>query len=174
MASIGDSGGGKRGLNPEVNLVPFIDLLSVCICFLLVSAVWLQVGSVQVKQTLGTVAPDNPPEMLDLTVTFVEPFAARFELQKKGNTVQSWDVRTSTQVDFIKAAGDQFDAHVAQLPQLAGQPLAAGAPPPAAKDVVGSATLVPVKNVPYRSLIMAMDVLRKREIVNLAVTPKAG
>ena len=36
------SAGGKRELNSDINLVPFIDLLSVCICFLLIAAVWLQ------------------------------------------------------------------------------------------------------------------------------------
>ena len=164
MASIGD-GGGKRGLNPEVNLVPFIDLLSVCICFLLVSAVWLQVGSVQVKQALGTVAPENPPEVMDLTVTFAEPFVAHFALESKGKTVTAWDIATATALDFTTAAGTQLDQHLQSI---------AGATPAVAKDMVGTATLVPIKNVPYRSLIMAMDVLRKREIVNLAVTPKAG
>jgi biopolymer transport protein ExbD len=34
------------GLNVELNLVPFIDLLSSLVLFLLVTAVWLQVGSV--------------------------------------------------------------------------------------------------------------------------------
>jgi biopolymer transport protein TolR len=52
MASIGsDSGGsGKRELNVELNLVPFIDLMSVCIIFLLITAVWTQVSMIQ----LGT------------------------------------------------------------------------------------------------------------------------
>jgi biopolymer transport protein TolR len=43
----------KRHLDAELNLVPFIDLLSVCICFLLLTAVWIQVGSMNVKQAVG-------------------------------------------------------------------------------------------------------------------------
>jgi len=40
-----EQGGGKRkGVDVELNLVPFIDLLSVCILFLLMTAVWVQVS----------------------------------------------------------------------------------------------------------------------------------
>lgn len=40
----------------EINLVPFIDLLSVCICFMLLTAVWIQAGVLETKQGLGTEA----------------------------------------------------------------------------------------------------------------------
>ena len=53
----------KGSLNAEVNLVPFIDLLSVCISFLLFTAVWLQAGVLSSKQGLGTEAEskeENP------------------------------------------------------------------------------------------------------------------
>jgi biopolymer transport protein TolR len=43
----------KKHLDFEINLIPCIDLLSVCICFLLLTAVWLSVGSVNVKQAVG-------------------------------------------------------------------------------------------------------------------------
>lgn len=45
--------GRKPHLDFELNLVPFIDLLSVCICFLLITAVWINVGSMNVKQAVG-------------------------------------------------------------------------------------------------------------------------
>lgn len=43
----------KKDLDFELNLIPFIDLLSVCICFLLLTAVWIQIGSMDVKQAVG-------------------------------------------------------------------------------------------------------------------------
>lgn len=43
----------KKDLDFELNLIPFIDLLSVCICFLLLTAVWVQIGSMDVKQAIG-------------------------------------------------------------------------------------------------------------------------
>ncbi|MBX2993874.1 MAG: biopolymer transporter ExbD [Bdellovibrionaceae bacterium] len=42
-----------KHLDFELNLVPFIDLLSVCICFLLLTAVWLNIGTMNVKQAVG-------------------------------------------------------------------------------------------------------------------------
>lgn len=46
--------GNKRGLNFELNLVPFIDVLSTCICFLLVTAVFVHLGSFHVSQAVGS------------------------------------------------------------------------------------------------------------------------
>jgi biopolymer transport protein TolR len=45
-----------RGMNADLNLVPFIDLLSVCITFLLLTAVWTQVQSLAIDQ--GTEDPN--------------------------------------------------------------------------------------------------------------------
>lgn len=38
------SSGEKRSVNVELNLVPFIDLLSTCILFLLVTVVWVEIS----------------------------------------------------------------------------------------------------------------------------------
>lgn len=38
------SGKGKRAVDAELNLVPFIDLLSVCILFLLMTVVWVEIS----------------------------------------------------------------------------------------------------------------------------------
>ncbi len=43
----------NQDLDVEINLVSFISLLSVCICFLLLTAIWIQVGSLNVKQAVG-------------------------------------------------------------------------------------------------------------------------
>jgi biopolymer transport protein ExbD len=45
-------GGRRRSLDAAINLVPFIDLLSCCIAFLLITAVWSQVATLDV-QTAG-------------------------------------------------------------------------------------------------------------------------
>ena len=49
----------KKVLDFEVNLIPFIDLLSVSICFLLITAVWMNVGSMNVKQAVGGQAQED-------------------------------------------------------------------------------------------------------------------
>lgn len=55
------AGGKGRGksVNAELNLVPFIDLLSVLITFLLSVAVWIELSSMPVDQSLND--PNAPP-----------------------------------------------------------------------------------------------------------------
>ena len=59
MASIktGSESGGKKAVDAEIPLVPFIDLLLCCVMFLLVTAVWNQLANVQVHQQTPT--PDS-------------------------------------------------------------------------------------------------------------------
>lgn len=44
--------GGKKSLNVSLNLVPMIDLFSVCVTFLLITAVWDQTGRISVDQSV--------------------------------------------------------------------------------------------------------------------------
>lgn len=57
--SVGGGGGRGRKVNAELNLVPFIDLLSVCIVFLIATAVWVEISSMPVDQSLSD--PNQPP-----------------------------------------------------------------------------------------------------------------
>ena len=50
-------GGGGKSANVELNLVPFIDLFSALICFLLMTAAW---------QNLEVVNTGTPPKSIDL------------------------------------------------------------------------------------------------------------
>lgn len=75
MAGIDTGGGhgGKKSVNQELPLVPFIDFLLCCVMFLLVTAVWNQLARIQANQNVPgppTVAPDEePPEVRRLKVT---------------------------------------------------------------------------------------------------------
>lgn len=59
MAQIG--GDDERGVSVELNLVPFIDLMSVCIVFLLLSAVWTQVSMIQIGSSIYGKRTDDEP-----------------------------------------------------------------------------------------------------------------
>jgi biopolymer transport protein ExbD len=59
---------GKKHLDFEINLIPFIDLLSACICFLLLTAVWVQVGTLDVKQAVGGQPASETPKKPTLWV----------------------------------------------------------------------------------------------------------
>lgn len=47
----GGGKGGKKPLDTTINLVPFIDLMAVTIVFLIMTAVWTQLGRLQVSQS---------------------------------------------------------------------------------------------------------------------------
>lgn len=51
-----------------INLVPFIDLLSCLVVFLLISAVWTQVTSLRVTQTGGLSSDTDTPPPDDTTI----------------------------------------------------------------------------------------------------------
>lgn len=51
MAHI-DDGNGDRSANADVNIIPFIDLMSVLVIFLLISAVWTQVSMIQIGSSI--------------------------------------------------------------------------------------------------------------------------
>lgn len=61
--SVGEEGGGKKSVNSEIPLIPFIDLLLCCIMFLLVTAVWNQLARLNAQQQQpGESAPIDLPE----------------------------------------------------------------------------------------------------------------
>ena len=70
MDSGGSSKGGKKPLDAMINLVPFIDLMAVTIVFLIMTAVWTQLGRLQVSQSgqsqgeEGTAPPLMPITLL--------------------------------------------------------------------------------------------------------------
>jgi len=92
--------GGKKPLDAAINLVPFIDLLSCCISFLLITAVWTQLARMDVTQkgqgAAGSTDEKPPENQVQLTL-FVN----------KDNT---YDFTKSTgESTHIDAKADDFD-----------------------------------------------------------------
>ncbi len=96
MASIEDKNG--RSPNLEINLIPIIDLMSVLITFLLITAVWSQVSMIQLGSSLYSKKTDNvdpkpPPPLADIPLRVdVKEFGFRvvigsetFRIDKSGS-----------------------------------------------------------------------------------------
>lgn len=108
MASIqvGGTHGGRRPLDSELPLVPFIDLLLCCVMFLLVTAVWNQLAAVQVTAPApGPSAPVVAAPALTLSLA-----------------ADGWLLVTAEGARFPVAAGDAA-ALTAQLTTLPGHEL---------------------------------------------------
>jgi biopolymer transport protein ExbD len=94
-----DEGGksGKKSLNADLNLVPYIDLLTCMVSFLLITAVWTQLARLQVQQKgQGAAGEETPPEMQVKIVVMVN--------QEGFNLVVGQD-----QTPIPKKSADQYD-----------------------------------------------------------------
>lgn len=80
MAHI-DSGGRGRDVNTELNLVPVIDLMSVLITFLLISAVWTQVSMIQLGASF---ASPKDPNQTDIKPPPLEDVVLKLEVRETG------------------------------------------------------------------------------------------
>jgi biopolymer transport protein ExbD len=64
--------GGKKSVNAELNLVPYIDLLTCMVAFLLITAVWSQLARLEAHQKgQGQAGEDTPPEKVFKLVVLV-------------------------------------------------------------------------------------------------------
>jgi biopolymer transport protein TolR len=88
-----DSGGGsgKKSVDMVIPLVPFIDMLAMMITFLMMTAVWTQIGRLQVaSQGQGDPSSQPPTPTLQLNLTLTErgymlnAGATAIEIPKKG------------------------------------------------------------------------------------------
>src|SRR5215471_10396653 len=69
-----ESGGksGKKSVNADLNLVPYIDLLTCMVAFLLITAVWSQLARLEAHQKgQGQAGEDTPPEKVFKLVVVV-------------------------------------------------------------------------------------------------------
>ena len=84
-APVPQGGSGKKTVDFQLNLVPFIDLLSVLISFLLMTATWTQVARIEARQQASLPSDEIPPEPerepLDLTIVVKQD---GFEITQKG------------------------------------------------------------------------------------------
>src|SRR5436305_7747953 len=69
-----ESGGqhGRKSVNADLNLVPYIDLLTCMVAFLLITAVWSQLARLNVHQKgQGQAGEDTPPEKVFKLIVLV-------------------------------------------------------------------------------------------------------
>lgn len=157
VAGPSSSSGRRRSLDGEINLVPFIDLLSMCICFLLMTAIWIEVGSIQLHQLFGTEGMDNS-RPVEVEVRLNAPNVYRVQLEQSGKVVQAMDIKADATMD----AKGRFSQFMAQVQNLI---LSSGA------DVQVSARVIPSATVEYGEMVSVLDILKGYGVSALAVVP---
>jgi biopolymer transport protein ExbD len=169
MASmdLGQNKGNHRDLNAEVNLVPFIDLLSMCICFLLMTAVWIQIGSVQIKQSHGTEGALTQKNQYELDLKFTGPQALDLNLKQNGKIVKKMHYQGANPEAFLSSLDIGIKG-------VLGSVMTKGVDASRASEFIANAMVTPLRGVSYGDLVSVMDILRKNKIVNLGVVPVKG
>jgi biopolymer transport protein ExbD len=159
---------GKKSLDANINLVPFIDLLSCCISFLLITAVWTQISGLQVASSGGP--PDGekkPDQTIDVKLLLTDKgysltmVGAAIEIPKinSAGPVGSPDATGAGEVaagalayDF-KALAEKLKTLKASLPDQQ------------------AITLQPDDGVAYGDLVSTVDTCIGQKLRNVTVAP---
>lgn len=152
MASVsapgGRSAGGRRSVNVELNLVPFIDLLTCLICFLLMTAVWQQIGKISIVQSgrsASTEAPSTPALSLVVAIT-----PQGYLLTGNGTVI----------ADILKKDADYDKRRLGQkLQELHGAF-------PDKRDII----VMSEDSIAYQELVDALDVCLANEFPDISVS----
>ena len=152
--------GKKKELNAELNLTPFIDLLSTCVCFLLITAVWIEIGSVEIKQSHGTAAAPSKKISYDLDLVYKTATNLHLNLKRNGRRVKTFKVQAENEELFQANLSETIKSKVLTYKNKAIE--------------IATATVTPRSIVNYGSLVQTLDTLRKNEIINIGVLSARG
>jgi biopolymer transport protein TolR len=143
---------GKKSLDANINLVPFIDLLSCCISFLLITAVWTQIAGLQVASSGGPPDPDKKqPESIDVKLLLTEK---GYSLNVPGAAIEIAKVsRDGAQVFDVKALSEKLKTLKGSLPDQS------------------AITVQPEDAVAYEDLVDTVDTCVGEKLRNVTVIP---
>ena len=100
---LGPSKGGKKPLDANINVVPIIDLMAVTISFLIMTAVWTQIGRLQVAQSAGAASDEQQEEQKTVPVTLlVTESEARLTVGSAPPEVFPFTRTSTKQLDLAK------------------------------------------------------------------------
>jgi biopolymer transport protein ExbD len=101
-------GGRRRSVDSQLNLVPYIDLLTCMIAFLLMTAIWTQLAQLSVRQKgqgeSGNRDPIEKPEVDVAVVVHADGFALVVDRHPEKD--QRPLPRTATDYDYERLAGE--------------------------------------------------------------------
>jgi biopolymer transport protein ExbD len=143
----------KKDLNFDLNIMPVIDILSVLITFLLLTAVWVEMGSIDVRQAVGdnALSGQNPPSIwatvnadgsVSLSLRDIKVrMQNEFHIAGRGNQVD-WN-RLSSTLQSLKNS----------LPDLK------------------TAVIRPTATTNYGDVIRVMDAMKKNQVNDIGLSP---
>lgn len=150
------SGKEEKELNFELDLLPVISMMSVCICFLLLTAVWTQIGSVNIEQGLGQESVRQDQKASSMWITMKSSGEVAFKMMDSPDLPASMQERNFV----IGVAGSGWPAverHAAEIKRM--------------KPDLKTALIMPDASVNYGDVIRVMDRLKGLEIGEIGIAP---
>lgn len=153
--NMGGGGSGKKPVDHEVPLIPFIDLLLCCVMFLLATAVWSEMSRVNANQQTSGSSTQEPPEdepekvklvlqVLSTGYVLADTAGTSITIEKNGDTYNT----------------DELEAKLAERRQLE----------PDRKDII----VAPEDGVIYNDVVAAMDVVVGQGYPDLSLSDGAA
>lgn len=143
-------------LDFELNLIPFIDLLSTCICFLLLTAVWVQIGSMDVKQAIGGQAAAETAKKATLWIHLSAAGELDLDVQDSARVPANLrKARLNALEGKVNQA--QLGTFLENLKQL--------------EPTLETALIQPKTGTEYELIIDVMDQLKKNGLNDMGVVP---
>ena len=144
----------KQEVDYQLDLTPFISLLSVCICFLLLTVAWFQVGALSVKQVMGAGAGEKKQED-KLTLWVYMRAESKIEIRlKKGNKPVTQKVINSAEDAFDF---QQFKKYVVNLKNQ--------------QTNLNEVFIFPQEKAVYEDIVKIMDGIRQAGIFSMGLSP---
>lgn len=145
---------GMNDLDNELDLVSFISILSLCICFLLVSVIWIQVGSMSVEQAVGGGVAGAPRASFQTDV--LENGSVKIVLKNVSGVKRALRRKKIEAVDG-KINDLELKAYIDKVREKV--------------PGMDTALIQPTANTNYEKIINVMDVYRQAKVSDLGIVP---
>ena len=140
----------------QLDLTPFISLLSVCICFLLLTVAWFQIGSLSIRQVMGGDTSGAKSEDKSSIWVYIRT-QKKIEVQlKKGKKFLSQKFISSSD-DADTFDFKEFKRHIADLKKR--------------QSDLNEAFIFPQEQAVYEDIVKIMDNIRQAGIFSMGLSP---
>lgn len=149
----------KKELDFEINLMPVLSIMSLCICFLLTIAVWNRMGMITVQQAIGDVLPSTGinPDSIIIKVHKTRQVVIEFKDGKNEKDLAplKFGADTAGKINI-----ELFKVNLAKMLSKSGRD-------------VKTILVMPENSVPYGETIKVMDVLKSQKL-NVGLAPSVS
>lgn len=151
MGMVSGSAKDRKNLDVELNLMPVFDVLSVCICFLLMTVVWVQVGALETSQAIGGQSAAETKEKSSVWVTIQQNQDVEFSIRPVGEARKSNVIRSKNgEVDWVRVQD-----YASKLQ----------------RDDAFSVVILPSQVTKYEKVIQLMDIFKSFGMKDIGISP---